>query len=604
MPEFATDISRHVWETKYRYANREMRERTIADTRRRIARALAAIELRDARVWEDRFFDILQDFQFLPGGRIQAGAGTGHTITLFNCFVMGTIDDSVPGIFRALQESAITMQQGGGIGIDFSPLRPRGTRTKGAGNIASGPLSFMQIWDAMCGTILSTGARRGAMMATLRCDHPDIEEFITAKQQPGRLRRFNLSVLVTDAFITAVRSDAEWPLVFPAAAFEESDETVSLEWSGAKEAVPCRVMRRVSARQLWDMILRATYDYAEPGVLFIDRINQRNNLRYRERISATNPCGEIPLPPYGACDLGSLNLARFVGSPFTRDARIDVERLAETTHVAVRFLDDVIDASRFPLPQQADNARGSRRIGLGITGLADALVMLGLRYGSDRSLAVASDVFRLICHTAYRASIDLAKEKGSFPYFDRDKYLQGVFIRSLPDDIQEEIAMHGMRNSHLIAIAPTGTISLLAGNVSSGLEPIFAASYARKVLGADGMPAQFVLTDYALNLWREMAGAASGTPDGFITATDLPVRAHLDMQAALQPFVDNSISKTINVPENCPFSEFRQIYDLAYDLQLKGCTTFRPNLVTSTVLSEYAAGDEAPHCCVLEREAD
>jgi ribonucleoside-diphosphate reductase alpha chain len=604
MPEFATDISRHVWETKYRYANREMRERTIADTRRRIARALAAIELRDARVWEDRFFDILQDFQFLPGGRIQAGAGTGHTITLFNCFVMGTIDDSVPGIFRALQESAITMQQGGGIGIDFSPLRPRGTRTKGAGNIASGPLSFMQIWDAMCGTILSTGARRGAMMATLRCDHPDIEEFIIAKQQPGQLRRFNLSVLVTDAFITAVRSDAEWPLVFPAAAFEESDETISLEWSGAKEAVPCRVMRRVSARQLWDMILRATYDYAEPGVLFIDRINQRNNLRYRERISATNPCGEIPLPPYGACDLGSLNLARFVGSPFTRDARIDVERLAETTHVAVRFLDDVIDASRFPLPQQADNARGSRRIGLGITGLADALVMLGLRYGSDRSLAVASDVLRLICHTAYRASIDLAKEKGSFPYFDRDKYLQGVFIRSLPDDIQEEIAMHGMRNSHLIAIAPTGTISLLAGNVSSGLEPIFAASYARKVLGADGMPAQFVLTDYALNLWREMAGAASGTPDGFITATDLPVRAHLDMQAALQPFVDNSISKTINVPENCPFSEFRQIYDLAYDLQLKGCTTFRPNLVTSTVLSEYAAGDEAPHCCVLEREAD
>ena len=604
MPEFATDISRHVWETKYRYASREMRERTIADTRRRIARALAAVEPRDARVWEDRFFSILQDFQFLPGGRIQAGAGTGHIITLFNCFVMGTIGDSVPGIFRALQESAVTMQQGGGIGIDFSTLRPRGTRAKSAGNIASGPLSFMQIWDAMCGTILSTGARRGAMMATLRCDHPDIEEFITAKQQPGRLRRFNLSVLVTDAFITAVRSDAEWPLVFPAAAFEESDETVSLEWSGAKEAVPCRVMRRVSARQLWDMILRATYDYAEPGVLFIDRINQRNNLRYRERISATNPCGEIPLPPYGACDLGSLNLARFVGSPFTRDARIDAERLAETTRVAVRFLDDVIDASLFPLPQQADNARGSRRIGLGITGLADALVMLGLRYGSDRSLAVASDVLRLICHTAYRASIDLAKEKGSFPYFDRDKYLQGVFIRSLPDDIQEEIAMHGMRNSHLIAIAPTGTISLLAGNVSSGLEPIFAASYARKVLGADGMPAQFVLTDYALNLWHEMAGTASGTPDGFITATDLPVRAHLDMQAALQPFVDNSISKTINVPENCPFSEFRQIYDLAYDLQLKGCTTFRPNPVTGMVLSQDAAGDEAPHCCVLEREAD
>jgi ribonucleoside-diphosphate reductase alpha chain len=604
MAEFATDISRHVWETKYRYANRKTGERTIADSRRRIARALAAVEPRDARAWEERFFSILQDFQFLPGGRIQAGAGTAHVTTLFNCFVMGAIDDSISGIFRALQESAITMQQGGGIGIDFSTLRPRGTRAKGAGNIASGPLSFMQIWDAMCGTILSTGARRGAMMATLRCDHPDIEEFITAKSQPGQLRRFNLSVLATDAFMTAVRSDAEWPLVFPAAAFEDGGETISLEWSGASEAVPCRVMQRVSARRLWDTILRATYDYAEPGMLFIDRINERNNLRYRERISATNPCGEIPLPPYGACDLGSLNLARFVVSPFTPDARIDVARLAEATPVAVRFLDNVIDASRFPLPQQADNARGSRRVGLGITGLADALVMLGLRYGSDRSLAVASEVMRLICHTAYRASVDLAKEKGSFPYFDRDQYLQGAFIRSLPDDIQQGIAAHGMRNSHLIAIAPTGTISLLAGNVSSGLEPIFAASYARNVLGADGLPKQFVLTDYAVNLWRETAGAAGGMPDGFVTATGLPVRAHLDMQAALQPFVDNSISKTINVPVNCPFSEFTQIYDLAYDLQLKGCTTFRPNPVTGTVLSQDATGDEAPHCCVLEREAD
>jgi len=604
MNEFASDISRHVWQTKYRYADRMVSEHRIADTWHRIARALAAFEPKDAAIWQNRFFSILQDFKFLPGGRIQAGAGTARKVTLFNCFVMGTIDDSIPGIFRALQEGAVTMQQGGGIGIDFSTLRPRGTQAKGAGSIASGPVSFMPLWDAMCGTILSTGTRRGAMMATLRCDHPDIEEFVAAKQQAGRLRRFNLSVQVTDAFMAAVRSDADWPLVFPAAAFEGDGETVAREWPGSAGPVPCRVVRHVRARQLWDLILRGTYEYAEPGVLFIDRINQLNNLRYREQISATNPCGEIPLPPYGACDLGSLNLTRFVLSPFTPGARIDFGSLAETTQIAVRLLDNVIDASRFPLPQQAENAHGTRRIGLGITGLADALVMLGLTYGSDRSLAVATDVMRQICHTAYRASIELAQEKGSFPYFERDKYLQGDFIRSLPEDIQNGIETHGIRNSHLIAIAPTGTISLLAGNVSSGLEPIFAAAYRRKVLAEDGTPKEFLLTDYAFELWRATTGAPTPAPDGFVTTADLPVKAHLDMQAALQPFVDNSISKTINVPENCPFDEFKRIYDLAYDLHLKGCTTFRPNPVTGVVLSEEAAGVEAPHCCVLEREAD
>ena len=604
MNGFAADISRHVWETKYRCADRGSRDDTIEDTWRRIARALAAVERKEAKAWEDRFFRILQDFTFLPGGRIQAGAGTARKVTLFNCFVMGTIEDSIPGIFRALQDGAVTMQQGGGIGIDFSTLRPRGTRAKAAGSIASGPVSFMQVWDVMCGTLLSTGSRRGAMMATLRCDHPDIEEFVAAKQQPGQLRRFNLSVLVTDAFMAAVRGDADWPLVFPAAALDGEGETVLRDWPGAEGPLPCRVMRCVPARQLWDHILRAAYDYAEPGVLFIDRINELNNLRYRERISATNPCGEIPLPPHGACDLGSLNLTRFVRRPFTREARIDLEAIAQTTQVAVRLLDNVIDASRYPLPQQAENAHGSRRIGLGITGLADALVMLGLRYGEERSLGVAADVMRLICHTAYRASLALAEEKASFPYYERDKYLQGAFIRGLPDDIQSAIAARGIRNSHLLAIAPTGTISLLAGNVSSGLEPIFAASYARKVLAEDGTPSEFTLTDYALERWRATTGAASGTPAGFVTTAELPVRAHLDMQAALQPFVDNSISKTINVPQSCPFSEFKDIYDLAYDKRLKGCTTFRPNPVTGTVLSEEAAGIDAPHCCVLEREAD
>ena len=599
MDAFANEISSHVWQTKYRFAG----EQSVADSWRRIARALAATE-KDAALWQKRFFGLLQDFKFLPGGRIQAGAGTARHVTLFNCFVMGTVDDSIPGIFRALEEGAVTMQQGGGIGIDFSTLRPRGTHTKGAGGVASGPVSFMQVWDAMCGTILSTGARRGAMMATLRCDHPDIKEFVAAKQPSGQLRRFNLSVQVTDAFMAAVRDDADWPLLFPAAAFEGDGETVARAWPGAAGAVACRIVRHMRARQLWDLILRATYDYAEPGVLFIDRINRLNNLWYREHISGTNPCGEIPLPPYGACDLGSLNLTRFVRLPFTGQARIDQEGLAAGTGNAVRLLDNVIDASRFPLPQQAENARGSRRIGLGITGLADALVMLGHRYGSEQSLAVAANIMRLICYSAYRASVELAQEKGSFPYFERDKYLQGPFIRSLPDDIQDGIAEHGIRNSHLLAIAPTGTISLLAGNVSSGLEPIFAASYERKVLTEDGSPKEFLLTDRALELWRAATGAAAGTPNGFVTTAELPVTAHLAMQAALQPFVDNSISKTINVPQSCPFDKFKHIYDLAYEKGLKGCTAFRPNPVTGAILSEDASGAEAPHCCVFEREAD
>ncbi len=580
------DISRHVWETKYRAAERGKSERSISDTWRRVAHALAAVEPADAQAWEERFFRILQDFRFLPGGRIQAGAGTGHDVTLFNCFVMGPVQDSIPGIFGSLEEAAVTMQKGGGIGVDFSTLRPRGTKARGTGSIASGPLSFMQIWDSMCGTILSTGSRRGAMMATLRCDHPDIAEFIAAKRQRGQLRRFNLSVLVTDAFMAAVRGDAEWPLVFPATAFEGDGETVDRAWSNARGLVPCRVVRRTSARQLWNTILRATYDHAEPGVLFIDRINRLNNLGYREQISATNPCGEIPLPPYGACDLGSLNLTRFVLSPFTRHARLDLNGILETTQVAVRLLDNVIDVSRFPLAQQADNARGSRRIGLGVTGFADALVMLGLTYSDERALSLARDLMRSICHAAYRASIALAREKASFPFFERDKYLQGDFIRQLPDDIRDGIAQHGIRN------------------ISSGIEPIFAASYSRKVLGPDAKPTEFTLTDYALSVWRQAPGAEAALPDGFVTVADLPVQAHLDMQAALQPSVDNSISKTINVPENCPFDEFSRIYDLAYDLQLKGCTTFRPNPITGWILSEDMGGIDAPHCCTLEREAD
>jgi ribonucleoside-diphosphate reductase alpha chain len=352
MDKFANEISRHVWQTKYRFADHAPRERSIADTWRRVARALAAVEPKDSETLEDRFFEFLQDFKFLPGGRIQAGAGTARNVTLFNCFVMGTIEDSIPGIFSALEEGPVTMQQGGGIGIDFSTLRPRGSQTKTVGGIASGPVSFMQLWGvAACGTILSTGVRRGAMMATLRCDHPDIEEFVTAKQQAGQLRAFQCVGPGDRRFYGGSTQRADWSLLFPAAAVDGGGQTVVREWPGSEGSVPCSVVRHIRARHLWDLILRSTYDYAEPGVLFVDRINKLNNLWYREHISATNPCGEIPLPPYGAYDLGSLNLTRFVVSPFTAEARIDHERLTDTVRIAVRMLDNVIDASRFPLPR-------------------------------------------------------------------------------------------------------------------------------------------------------------------------------------------------------------------------------------------------------------
>jgi ribonucleoside-diphosphate reductase alpha chain len=604
-PPLLAEVSRHVWETKYRYRDaRGGGDRTIEDSWRRVARALAAAEPRDRDLWAGRFFDILKDFKFLPGGRIQAGAGTGRNVTLFNCFVMGTIEDSIEGIFRALHEGAITMQQGGGVGYDFSSLRPRGTRARGVGAIASGPISFMGVWDAMCETILSTGARRGAMMATLRCDHPDIEEFIAAKHAPGALRHFNLSVQVSDAFMAAVREDADWPLVFPDAGRAESGETLVRDWPGYGEQVRCGVHRRLRARGLWEKILRATYDYAEPGVLFIDRINRVNNLWYRERITATNPCGEIPLPPYGACDLGSLNLTRFVRDPFSADASFDEAELAATAQVAARLLDDVIDASKFPLAEQREAAHGTRRIGLGITGLGDTLIMLRLHYGSDAAREFAARQMRHICHAAYRTSVGLAREKGAFPFFERDKYLQGPFVSGLPGDIRDAIAEHGIRNSHLLAIAPTGTISLLAGNVSSGLEPVFAGAFERKLLNEDGTTTTFDLVDYALGLWRELEGESGGFPPAFVCASDLDPQEHIAMQAALQPHVDNSISKTITVPEDYPFDAFRGIYDAAYASGLKGCTTFRQNPITGAVVTAAEESAEAPHCCAIEREPD
>ncbi|WP_208352171.1 LAGLIDADG family homing endonuclease [Pseudaestuariivita rosea] len=942
MSRFAAPIAEQIWDMKYRFkqADGTPIDLTVEDTWRRIARSLAVVE-KDPAKWEDKFYSALEDFKYLPAGRITAGAGTERSVTLFNCFVMGTIPDSMGGIFDMLKEAALTMQQGGGIGYDFSTIRPKGADVKGVAADASGPLSFMDVWDAMCRTIMSAGSRRGAMMATMRCDHPDIEDFITAKSDPVRLRMFNMSVLVTDDFMKAVKADASWDLQFEG-----------------------RVYHTIEARDLWNKIMQSTYDYAEPGVIFIDRINAMNNLNYVETISATNPCvtddtwvsttdgprqvtdligtpftalvdgtphhsgpkgffktghkpvkqlktecrrtlrltadhlvrrvasktrwhldtewttaadlnpgdeviihnhqdvswgtgcdsdlgyllgaligdgmikddkavisvwtqaacmngdpvaldpvmthieallrqmparadfagwttiadrnehristaalktfaadygvvagnktltdaierapadfgaavlrglfdadgsvqgtqakgvsvrlaqsdlallqraqrmlarlginakiyenrrteghrpipdgyggsalyphkaqheliiagsnlavfqdrigflnadkhtrlmslmtgykralnrehftavvaevtddgnedvydvqipginafdangfyvhncGEQPLPPYGACLLGSVNLARLVDNPFEEDAALDQEALDDLVATAVRMMDNVVDASRFPLDAQAAEAQAKRRIGLGVTGLADALLMVGLRYGSDEAAAQTERWMRQIARAAYLASVDLAREKGAFPLFDADKFLATGHMQDMDDDVRAAIAEHGIRNALLTSIAPTGTISLYAGNVSSGIEPVFAYAYTRKVLQKDGSRTEEEVVDYAVQLWREKFGDAP-LPDYFVNAQTLPPLDHVKMQAAAQKWVDSSISKTINCPEDIGFDDFKDVYMQAWDTGCKGCTTYRPNDVTGSVLS-VSEKDEAP----------
>ena len=562
MTRFAAPIAEAIWDMKYRLkaADGTPLDETVEASWRRVARALAEVEA-DPEAWEPRFYAALEDFRFLPAGRILAGAGTDRSVTLFNCFVMGTIPDSLGGIFEALKEAALTMQQGGGIGYDFSTIRPRGAEVRGVAADASGPLSFMDVWDAMCRTIMSAGSRRGAMMATLRCDHPDIEEFVTAKQDPSRLRNFNLSVLVTDDFMEAVKTDGPWELQF-----------------GGK------VYHTLSARDLWNRIMRATYDYAEPGVIFIDRINTANNLAYCETIAATNPCGEQPLPPYGACLLGSINLARLVRDPFGEEAGLDMGALDDLVRVAVRMLDNVVDVSRFPLPQQAQEAQAKRRIGLGVTGLADALMMVGLRYGAPEAVAMLERWMEAIARAAVRASVDLAREKGAFPLFDADAFLASGTMRGWDDEIRALIRENGIRNALLTSIAPTGTISLYAGNVSSGIEPVFAHDYTRKVLQKDGSRTEELVEDYAVHLWRKRKGDAP-LPDHFVTAQTLSPMDHVAMQAAAQRWVDSSISKTINCPEDISFDAFKDVYLQAWEKGCKGCTTYRPNDVTGSVLS-------------------
>ncbi|MEJ2479348.1 MAG: adenosylcobalamin-dependent ribonucleoside-diphosphate reductase [Acidihalobacter sp.] len=597
------DVARFIWKTKYRWSDADGRpEASLAESLMRVAAALAAAEASAVReVWRERYFTLLQNGRFLPGGRILAGAGTGRRVTLFNCFVMGEIEDSLDGIFDALKEGAQTLQQGGGVGYDFSSLRPAGTPARSSGMTASGPVSFMQLWDTMSATLLSTGTRRGAMMATLRCDHPDIERFVEAKRQPGALSHFNLSVLVSDAFMQAVEQDEDWPLVFPAAGLPDlQGERVMRIWSAARGEEACVVLRRLPARELWERIMRGAYEHAEPGVLFVDRINRDNNLGWRERISATNPCGEIPLPAYGACDLGSLNLVRYVRRPYTPEAYIDLGALEADASVAVRMLDAVIDVSGFPLPAQAREARANRRIGLGLTGLADALLLAGLDYGSQAARDQASAIMRAVGHAAYRASVALAKEKGAFPSFSAEEYLAAPFVARLPQDIREQIAAHGIRNSHCLAIAPAGSISLLAGNVSSGIEPIYSIDQCRRLLDGEGRERELRLVDWACQLWRN-GHPGEPFPDALTTATELTPAAQLAMQAALQPYVDNAISKTVNVPSEMPFENFRALYERAYELGLKGCTAFRPNETLSGVL---ATAEPRARCCSAVCEGD
>ena len=560
-----SEISASIWDMKYRLKSPDGTpvDQDVTDSWTRVAMALAEAEAPAQRVTRaQEFAHALAGHKFLPAGRILAGAGTGRAVTLFNCFVMGTIADSMDGIFSALREAALTLQQGGGIGYDFSTLRPKGALVKGVGADASGPVSFMEVWDAMCRTIMSAGSRRGAMMATLRVDHPDIEDFIDAKRTPGRLSNFNLSVLVSDAFMAAVKADADWDLVF-----------------GGK------AHRTIKAKALWERIMRSTYDYAEPGVIFIDRINSANNLAYCETIAATNPCGEQPLPPYGACLLGSINLAKLIRHPFEENAALDMAELERLTATAVRMMDNAIDVSRFPLPEQQAEAVAKRRIGLGVTGLADALIFCRVRYGAPESLDLIRTWLAAISHAAYRASMELAREKGAFPLFDAQEYLGRPHVAALPDDIKDGIARFGIRNALLTSIAPTGTISLFADNVSSGIEPVFAFRYNRKVLQPDGSKTEETVSDYAFRAFEDRFGEGAALPGYFVTAQTLAPADHLAVQAAAQPYIDSAISKTINVPAAISFEDFAHVYREAYESGCKGCTTYRPNDVTGSVLS-------------------
>ncbi|MFO1227993.1 adenosylcobalamin-dependent ribonucleoside-diphosphate reductase [Roseateles sp.] len=580
------DISHEVLIEKYAKDG----ERSADELRRRVARALAEAEKPAERSrWAVAFQEALER-GFVPAGRIMSAAGTDLSATLINCFVqpvgdsIATAEDGVPGIYTALTEAAETMRRGGGVGYDFSRIRPAGAWVAATRSHASGPVSYMRVFDRSCETVESAGSRRGAQMGVLRIDHPDIEAFIHAKDE-GDLRNFNISVGVTDAFMQAVVDDTAVDLVhratpspgqIEAGAFQRGDG----QW----------VYRRVQARSLWDQIMRSTYDHAEPGVLFLDRINADNNLHYCETISATNPCAEQPLPPYGCCCLGSIDLTRFVREPFSPVPQFDEAGFAEVVAVATRMLDNVLDVTPWPLPAQAREAANKRRVGLGFTGLGDALVMLNLRYDTPEARAMASRISEVMRDAAYGASSDLARERGSFPLFNADLYLSGgSFASRLPQALKDKIRAQGLRNSHLLSIAPTGTISLaFADNASNGIEPAFSWSYTRKKrLGQaeGGGFKEYAVEDHAWRLYRHLFGLDAPLSNAFVTALELSAADHAAMVAAVAPFIDTSISKTVNVPADYPYEDFQDLYTQAWRSKLKGLATYRPNSVLGSVLS-------------------
>lgn len=574
-----------------------MQEPSIASTWDRVALAVSAPEVHHRNEWRERFRAILHDFRFLPGGRILANAGTTRRATLFNCFALGPVEDSLQGTVNSLREAMVTQQAGGGIGIDFSTVRPRGACTVASGSVASGPISLMQVWDVATSFLESGNLRRGAMMATLRCDHPDIEAFVDANIRGEAFAHFTRSVAVTDELVRAVQEDGPWPLVFPLGShpIPEGGEVCERIWSGAMTPQLCLVHRRIPARALWEKLQAAMHASAEPGVLFMDRTNRANNLWYGERIATTSPGGEVPLPPYGACNLGSINLSRFVLHPFGEQAKVDFLGLKAVAGIATRFLDNVYDIAPFPLKAQERVAHASRCIGLGVTGLADMLALLGLRYGAPASIQLASQVMGTIRDVAYRTSVEMAQEKGAFPGFDKVRFGASPFVQDLAHDLQDAIAQHGIRNSHLLAVAPTGSISLLANAVSSGIEPVFAFHALRKVQGADGQPMTFEVSNAALRHYRQLYGKQAPIPPHFVQAQDVGVDAQLRMVAAVQSCVDGSVAKTVLLPQRANRREIERVLMQAWELGLKGCTVYREgSAVGTSVIADQQAERRQP----------